>query len=108
MNEILSLIEDIKQMELYQRTLELRCIIEENPKYQMVLTNIKNLQKRLMNKTVFHGSLHTKTETQEYEMKLDLLLSDPIVEEYLENIQVLNNLFQKIQTLFQDQLSFEQ
>ncbi|GEM_PF-1540313 len=105
MNKPDEFIDNLQNSALVKRLQTLKTIFESDPRYQNFYADFLKFQKKLVRISTNLQSLEPNEYGKIWRDKLELMQSDPLILEYLELIQTLNDLIQKVQNIINDSLN---
>jgi len=97
-------IDTLKSLSQYRRLIELRKMIVENPDYLRLYSEYQILKRESVKSAVYG---HNNTFQKEAEEKLNLIMSDVILCEYVTLLEQLNELVQSVQEYINKSLQLD-
>ncbi|MBU1144408.1 MAG: YlbF family regulator [Firmicutes bacterium] len=105
MSKLTDLLDQFQSSSLVLELHNLKKKINTNPRYIEVFEEIKFLQKQMVQFEYYSKTSELSSKKRDYETHLNLLLSDPIVSEYLDKAEELNALLHQIQEIINNGLN---
>lgn len=106
MAKLEELLSELKKYDQIKRAEKLKQIILEHPEYLDRFQRILSIQKEIVRLEYSSGTKQTEAK-KAYEMELEKLLEEPVISEYLQTLEEVNNLVQNIVSLFNELLNNE-
>jgi cell fate (sporulation/competence/biofilm development) regulator YmcA (YheA/YmcA/DUF963 family) len=106
LNKLNELINLIKNDEIVIRFRELENVIDHNESIKTDFNKLLHLQKVMVNKEYKKDSTLDDAK-QEYQKQLKIVLNYPVVEEYLDVLDVINNDLSLIKSIIEQEIAID-
>lgn len=106
MNNLHELIDLLKEDKQIQRFKELEKVIDHNESIKEDFERLLHFQK-IMVKHEFEKSSQLKNATSNYNSQLQLVLNYPIIEEYLDLLELINNDISFLKSIIEQEIAID-
>ncbi len=105
MNKPDEFIDKLQNSDLVKRLQTIKNVLESDPRYLKYYADFLIFQKNLVRVSTSLQSIEPNEYGKIWRDKLELMQSDPLIQEYLELVDTLNNLIQEVQNIINDSLN---